>query len=707
MTTMPVFCGRDCGGDACPLLAEVEAGRVTKVRHNPAAGSSVRGCAKGYALPHFHYSPERIKTPLLRTGERGSGQFTPISWDEALDFAWKGLAGSRAEFGPHSTLCLSSAGSTGALHNTEKLTRRFLNAIGGCTVPDGSYSNNAASFALKHLFGKDYGNSGFDAATMTKSRLILLWGANILEARLGSELPARLMEAARRGVPIVSIDPRRTRTTALTGAEWIPILPGSDAAFMYALLFVLDSEGLLDRAYIGARAQGFEEIMDHVKGRLDGVAKDPAWAAAACGVEPSTILSLARRWASTKPTMLLPGYSIQRTKAGEEVARLCVVLQLATKNFGLPGGSTGSLNNRLSGCRIETLGEGDGSRNRHIPILRWADAILQSGQGDAAPIKAIYSAGGNFLNQGADIAKNIRAFESLDIAVCHELFLTPTAKYCDLVLPAASPLQKEDIGLPWAGNYLLYKPAILPYEGQEKADYEIFSALASRFGVEELFTEGRNAAEWIEHFLASSEIADVDAFKKTGVYFGARQDRAGCEAFAADPANARLGTASGKVELGGGMRWSAAESRAENREEEWLLISPKLAERVHSQGGDHPESIGRNILEMNAVDASSLGLSEGDWAEIASPNGRTVAEVKPSGDIRQGVVCLPEGSWCISPEAVARATGSANHLTSSEGTAESTSCIMHGIRVRIRRAQVSQSANSSRGVHRPPDSSRP
>ncbi len=89
-------------------------------------------------------------------------------------------------------------------------------------------------------------------------------------------------------------------------------------------------------------------------------------------------------------------------------------------------------------------------------------------------IRAIYSAGGNFLNQGADIAKNIKAFQSLDFAVCHELFMTPTAKYCDIVLPAASPLQKEDIGLPWAGNYLLYKPKILPCEGQERSDFSIF-----------------------------------------------------------------------------------------------------------------------------------------------------------------------------------------------------------------------------------------
>ncbi|MFA6366066.1 MAG: molybdopterin-dependent oxidoreductase, partial [Candidatus Hydrogenedentales bacterium] len=110
MTTMPVFCGRDCGGDACPLLAEVEGGKVSRIRHNPAAGPYVQGCPKGFALPHFHYSPERLKTPLLRAGPRGSGRFRKIAWDDALDRIRDGLAACRGSHGPHSVLSLSSAG---------------------------------------------------------------------------------------------------------------------------------------------------------------------------------------------------------------------------------------------------------------------------------------------------------------------------------------------------------------------------------------------------------------------------------------------------------------------------------------------------------------------------------------------------------------------------------------------------------------------
>lgn len=688
MKTMPVFCGRDCGGDACPLLAEVEGGRVLGIRHNPAAGSFIRGCPKGFALPHFHYSPERIGTPLLRTGARGSGNFRPIPWDEALDRIREGLDACRERHGPHSVLCLSSAGSTGALHNTEVLTRRFLNATGGCTVMDGSYSSNAAGFALRQVFGQDFGTSGFDPATMNRSSLIILWGANILEARLGSELPARLREAGRQGVPIVSIDPRRTRTAESVGAEWIPIRPGTDCALMYAVLHVLREEGHIDMDFMAARAEGFRGILAHVEGLYDGVVKNPEWARTICGVDSAVITGLARRWVSTKPVMLLPGYSIQRVEAGEEAARLCVVLQLATKNFGLAGGSTGSLNNRLPGPLVGKLDAGDGSGNAHIPVVRWADAILEGEPAYPSTIHAIYSAGGNFLNQGADIAKNIRAFESLDFAVCHELFMTPTAKYCDIILPAASPLQKEDIGLPWAGNYLLYKPQILPYAGQERSDYDIFSDLASRFDVEGRFTEGRGAGEWIKCFLKASEIADPTAFMEKGIYFGVEQDRTGMDAFASDPEGHGLRTPSGKVELGRGSRWMPWMSAASpSQPPSWILVTPKVAGRVHSQGGDHPESILRNSLTMNSDDARILGLVEGDMVEIISGTGQTMAPVIPTDTVMRGVVSLVEGSWFTGPNSKALQSGSANWLTSTRGTEESTSCVMHGIRVMIRKIQ--------------------
>ena len=189
-------------------------------------------------------------------------------------------------------------------------------------------------------------SSGFDAATMQYAEMIVLWGANVLEARLGTDVNARLLEAARRGAQIVVIDPRRSRTARKTGAWWIPCRPGTDAALMLAVLHVLLTEDRVDRAFVAAHSTGFEQLEAYVLGRDGGQPRTPGWAEPLCGVAAEEITRFARAYAAAKPAMLLPGYSIQRVYAGEEPYRLAVALQLATGNFGVLGGSTGSLNER-------------------------------------------------------------------------------------------------------------------------------------------------------------------------------------------------------------------------------------------------------------------------------------------------------------------------------------------------------------------------
>lgn len=717
---LPVFCGRDCGGDACPLLAQVEGGKVVGIQHNPAAGDFLRACPKGFALPAQHYSPHRIKQPLIRKGPRGSGHFVESSWEQTLALVARKLQSCRQDFGSTSVFCLSSAGSTGALHNTEKLSLRFLRATGGCSSVKGNYSSNAASHALKNALGLDYLRSGFDPATVTKAKLIVLWGANLLESRLGAELPARLIQASKNDVPIVSIDPRRTSTSRVLGAEWIPILPGTDSAMMYALLFLFMQFKAVDMSYVKARVAGFDKLASFVLGRIDGQPKNPAWAGKICGVDERRIEDLARRWISTKPVMLIPGYSIQRTELGEEAMRLCLALQIASENFGLPGGSTGSINNKLPGPKVGSISEGESDDDTaSVPVLRWPDAILGSCPSLKTPIKAVYTVGGNFLNQGADIGKNIRAFESLDFAVCHELFLTPTARYCDVVLPAASPLQKEDIGIPWAGNYILYKPQILPMEGMERSDYDIFTELSSIMGVEQAFTEGLSESQWIDRFIAESEIEDVEGFKNSGIYFGQEQERSGLGDFAANPEVHPLATKSGKVELdsflwkGSAIGASKFSSSTQNENPpgwkspgtsvlktttvqpgkpsrnidgtgaSFLLISPKAGLRVHSQWGYRPGDIVESHLVINETEAKEMGLNENQELQISSETGSTLIRLSLSPDIMPGVVSIYEGSWCSDHQG-RLVHGSANYLTSTRGTEESASCVMHGVPVLLK-----------------------
>ena len=597
MDSIPVFCGKDCGGNACPLLASLDGGRVTRVANNPAGGKYLKGCRRGFDLPLTQYAPDRLLTPLVRVGPRGSGQFRPASWEEALRITAGRLAEIREKHGASSVLNLASAGTTGALHGTGPLLARFLNLFGGCTHLAGSYSACAATFILPYLLGDEWKAAGFDAATLQHSEMILLWGANVLDTRLGAEIPQRLVEAKKRGARIVVIDPRRSATAKQLATWWIPIRPGTDAALMLAVLHVFLTEGLADREFMDTHSTGFDRLESYVLGSEDGLARSPLWAEAICGVPAAEITRLARAYAAARPAALLPGYSIQRVFAGEETFRLAVALQLATGNFGRLGGSTGSLNNRLPAPRVGSLGVPAVPGQPVVPVLRWPDAVLHGRSRDyPTDIHAIYSLGGNFLNQGSDIRKNIAAFEKVDFAVCHEVFLTPTARYCDVVFPAATPLEKEDIGVPWAGNYLLYKPqAVLP-AGQARSDYDALCDLADRLGFLDAFSEGRSARAWVQHFLDQSEVTDPDEFRRTGVYFGREQERVGLAGFASDPGRYPLSTPSGRVEIAsqkyhqetGFPAIPTWQSPPEDSRYPLRLISPKSPNFTHSQGWNIP-----------------------------------------------------------------------------------------------------------------------
>jgi anaerobic dimethyl sulfoxide reductase subunit A len=718
---VPTYCGKDCGGNACPLLATIENGRVVRLRDNPAGGDWIKPCPRGYLLNRAHYAPDRLRSPLIADGPRGSGLYRKASWDEALDLVAGKLSGLRARWGGSSILAMGSAGSNSVLQNTENLLARFLNASrptphldatdpGPATFMSSNYSNGAASFVLPYLYGAAAARSGWDASTVRHSRLIVLWGANVLEARLGAELGLRVAEAARSGVPVVVIDPRRNVTAKEMGARWMPIRPGTDSAMMLAVLQVLWSEGLVDRTRVAALAHGMDQLEAYVTGQLDGRVRDPDWAQAICGVPSGDIRSFAREYASAKPAMLIPGYSIQRVRAGEEPYRLGAALQLATGNFGVAGGSTASINNRLPGPRIGTLDDLARGDEPYFPVLRWPDAILEGKAGGyPSNIKAAYLAGCNFVNQGSDINKSIRAMQALEFSVCHELFMTPTARMCDVILPAASPLEKEDLCEPWDGNYVLYKPKAVEPEGLAMDDYRIFSALADRMGFGKRFHEDKDATAWVDQFLTDSDIPDPEAFKATGIYIAPDKERVGLADFAADPVACPLSTPSGKVEI---LSENYAADTGRPAIPTWdppqsdpvhpyLLVSPKSIRRTHSQNGGGLPWTGPHAgkahgpkqgmvpdtgeLTINPVDAQALGLADGDRVLIGNAQGKLMTRIMVSEDIMPGVVCLHEGAWVSLGKDGIDMGGSANILSSTDGTGPAVGPVMHGLAVHLAR----------------------
>lgn len=692
MRTLPVSCNLDCGG-GCPLLATVENGRVTSITDNPAGGPYLSGCVRGHNAHRVLYAPDRLQKPLLRVGPRGASQFREIPWDEALDRVAEGVATIKARYGNEAIMALGGSGSCrGALHNTGKLLPRFLSLYGGYTSRYGSYSSGAASYTIPYVLGE--APRGIDPATLHHARLIVLWGLNAVDCRFGCELLSRLREAKKAGTEVIVIDPRRSRTVRQLATRWIPIYPGADGALMLALLHVWIREGLVDQAFVSTYSVGFPALRDYVLGLgTDHTSKTPAWAEQVCGVPAETIVDLARRYVLSSPTALLPGLSVQRTLGGEEVVRLAIALQVASGNLGRLGGSSGAYAwGGLPTPRVGSLPVPANPVGATVPVYRWPDAVLEGrGGGYPSDIQAIYNVGGNYISQGADVRKSVRAFEKVGFSVCHDYFLTPTARYCDIVLPTTTWLEREDIVFPNA-NFVLYSHRAVPPLAEARDDYGIFCALADRLGFGDAFSEDKDEAAWLHSFLAASEITDVDKFKATGIYWGRDQQRVGLADFVADPQAHPLSTPSGKVELAssayartGYPAMPTARIMAIDEDYPLRLITPKSRYRIHSQNSNLPWFREREAqaLWMHPRDAGLRGIADGQEVLVASPQGRVRIAARVTEDIMPGVVCLLEGVWPSLDAQGADTAGSANVLTSTEPTLPSQSSRTHSVAVQV------------------------
>lgn len=693
---VPVSCNLDCGG-GCPLLATVEDGVVTGIVDNPLGAPYMTGCVKGFQMHRVLYAPDRLRKPLIRSGSRGSGEFREAEWSEALDLVAGRLTEIKRKYGTQSIIHLGGSGSSrGSLHNTHRLTKRFLAMLGGYTERHSSYSIGAALFVTPYVLGT-YA-AGMDAENLRDSKLIILWGANVSDVKMECGLEAHIREARRRGVEVVVIDPRRTLTAKTLATEWVPIYPGTDSEMMAAILYTLIARGLVDRGFVERYSHGFGELEAYIMGRSDGVPKTPKWAEGICGVPAKVIVGLAERYGATHPTALIPGLSIQRTIGGEEAIRMAIALQTATGNLGVPGGSSGALAfGTLPFPKMPQIGVPPNPAKASIPVYLWADAVLDGRRGGfPTDVKAIYNVGGDYVAQGADTKKVIRAYESVEFSVCHDRFLTPTARYCDVVLPATTFLERNDIVTPSSGRHMLFSNKVAEPVGESRNDYDIFCGLAERLGFLNAFSEGRDEEAWLRHFAAESEVGDLDEFRRRGIYFGDTKPRVAFSDFIADPAKNPLATPSGKVQLlsepysaAGGTPLPEVRFLQTAPGYPLRLVSPKSRYRVHSQNSNIPWFRERepHRLWIHPEDAIVRGLSDSDVVRVTSPEGEVTTRVQVTGDIMRGVVCLQEGVWPELDAAGVDRVGAVNILTSTEPTRPSMASRTHSVTVQVRRAE--------------------
>lgn len=663
--TYPVSCNRDCI-TGCPLEAVVEEGVLTKIRNNPQCSAYMNGCMRGFRFPSVVYHPDRLTRPMIAVdsagADSGSGtrqqrrrrDFRPASWDEALDLVAARLQSTHTRKGPAAVMRIGGSGACrGALHNTAQLTKRFLALAGGFTDTYGSYSSEATDYVKPLMYGT--AAVGIDVKTLRYSELILLWGFNAADTRFGPETEAVLSEAKQRGTRIVVIDPRRTRTVRRFADWWIPVYPGTDTALMQALLFCILRDGLEDRSFIEAHSVGFDELEAHIRGKDGSPPKNPAWAAGLCGVSPTEIERLARWYAVARPAALLPGLSIQRTLGGEQADRMGGVLQLALGNVGRPGGSTGAGQwNVLPGPRCGKLPVPPNPAGSRVPVYRWADAVLEGRRGGyPADIDFLYNVGGNYAVQSSELQKVLQAFDAAEFVVTHDYFMTDTARLSDVVLPVTTFVERSDIIFSHT-NYLYYSAAAIAPVGGARNDWDIFTDLAGRLGFGAAFTGGKTAGDWIAHFLRHSEVDDISAFFKNGIYAGEDQYRVGLSGFARSPEEYPLATESGKIEVAcrqleaaGGGRIPVYSHYREAAEFPLRLITPHERFRNNSQF-DNVDEFARSAEEgvrINPQDAADRGIEDGDAVIVISPSGRMYSIARLSSDILAGVISCTQGRW--------------------------------------------------------------
>lgn len=685
-------------------------------------------------LPAAVHHSSRIRRPAIRKGwlqgrardGRGSDTFVDLPWDEALDIAAQELDRVRKTHGNEAIYGGSYGwGSAGRFHHAQSQVHRFLNSIGGYVASFGSYSTGCAQSIMPHVFGGDFikllyeCQDGWQVIAEHSETLVMFGGANAknTQVSMGGVTEHQTLDwfarFAERGVRCINIGPQRS--DAPEGCDWLPVRPGSDTALMLALAHVLEAEGLTDRDFLARCTVGFERFRPYLMGDSDGTPKSPEWAAPLCGVEPETIRELARRMATTR-TFITVAWSLQRGEHGEQPYWMSAVLAAMLGQIGLPGGGVGygygaigGVGKALKGLRGMTFSQGQNPVKTVIPVARIGDMLRNPGQpydfngrrGPYPDIRLVYWAGGNPFHHHQDLNALHEAWQKPETIIVNEPWWTATAKRADIVFPATTPYEREDIGRSNLDEYLFHMPQLIPPVGEARDDYAIFAALAERMGEGMTFTEGRSAAEWVPILYAEYrdmaaaqgvEVPDFERLKaRNWIKLPIRaegQNQTMFPPFRADPEAHPLETPSGKIEIfsetiegfgyddcpGHPVWLPPAEWLGTATEAAPLhLVSPQPGDKLHSQLecalADVPEAR-PVVLAIHPEDAAARGIASGELLRVFNARGACRARARVTEEIRQGVVALPTGAWFGDPGGNLDPHGNPNVLSRDVGTSK-------------------------------------
>ena len=727
---IPTTGRNNCGG-RCIIYAHVRDGIIeklsTETTGTPEHPVPLCACARGLNYHKTFLGEDRLRWPMKRTGERGEGKFSRISWEEALDILTSEYIRIRDTYGPGSRYVNDGCGISAVMRG-DRIMRRLLALDGGYL---GSY-NSYSSACIRNATDITYGTSetGTHPSDWLNSQLIILWGHNPAETRFDSSSMFYLKKAKAAGIPVIVIDPRKNDTVLALDAQWIPIRPATDSALADAMAYFIIKEGLQDQGFLDTCCLGFDaahmpegvdpslNCLSYLMGENDGIPKTPEWGETITGIPADTIRELAIRYATTKPAAIIQGYGAQRNAYGEQSARGVILLTCLTGNVGISGGSAAGSGD-CSTHKLPKFPVPDNPYNRELPVFLWTDAIDHGkemheydgirtcDQGifddpkDIAldsNIKMIFNLASNTLiNQHGDInrtAKLLKDTSKCEFIVCSDLFMTASAKFADLLLPGISMFEEENITKPWKfTEFLGFNNKVIEPLYECKTEYEWIRELAKGIGLEEEFTEGRDYSQWMSYIYedlrtSEPELPEYDEFREKGIYkFEEGHYPISFEKEVKDQKHYPFPTPSGKIELFSTKLWKTPMkdfmppipryvAPPEGPQDPLTKRFPLQLSGWHSKCRTHTvhdnnlnlRKLDPQKLWIHPEDAAARSINDGYMVLVYNDRGQVKIPAKITDRVAKGVTTLSQGTWYTPDENGVDTRGSINVLTSQRPT---------------------------------------
>ncbi|PTM56453.1 molybdopterin-containing oxidoreductase family protein [Desmospora activa] len=637
-------CPLDCP-DTCGLHVTVEGGeRVTQVTGDPDHPVTKGAiCHKVRHFPERVHHPDRILQPLRRVGRKGEGRFEPISWDEALDEILRQFHDAIDRNGAESILPYSYYGNMGLVNNGS-MDRRFFHRLGASRL-ERTICNTAGNQGFTYTTGI---KGALDPEETVHSRYVILWGGDFVSTNMHQM--TFLTEARKRGAKIIAIDVRKNRT-ARWADEFISVYPGTDAALALGLMHVIAEEGWHDQAFIHSYTSGWEAFRERLQ------EYPPDVVARITGVPEAQIRRLAREYAHSNPTFIRIGNGLQHHDNGGMTVRTIACLPALTGAWRHRGG--GALKeNGLFTANKDVLERPDLLPDPHVRtfnMIQLGKALLEA----KPPVQVLFVYNTNPAAVAPDQARVLKGLQREDLfTVVHELFLTDTARYADLVLPATSHLENMDIYKSYWHLYVQLARPVIPPQGEAWSNYRLFRTLAERMG----FTE-RCFADAPEDIVRQVLDNPANPYMRNLSFAELQQQEIIKLNLSADPLYPnRLSRPEGKIALYSetmavaGMDPLPAHTPLPEgrdgtgtRDEQFpfMFLSPPNHRFLNTTMANHQflqRLEKRPSLEIHPADAESLAIANGDRLRVYNRRGNVILYAEVTERVRPGVVVSP-GLW--------------------------------------------------------------